>query len=170
LIGEHSGCPGEGRLIAKRKMAQHRMTHITAVDPNSGPASFAISKVSVGDYIALMKPRVMSLVVFTALVGLMVTPGHLHPAFGFAALLCIAIGASAAGALNMWYGRCRCGYVADLAAADTGWSGPAARGVRIRLYARNQLNCGVGPRCQLACCLAPCLHDLLLCRDLHHAA
>jgi len=103
LIGEHSGCPGEGRLIANRKMAEHCMTHINAVDPNSGPAGFAISKASVGDYIALMKPRVMSLVVFTALVGLMVTPGHLHSVLGFAALLCIAIGAGAAGALNMWY-------------------------------------------------------------------
>ena len=57
----------------------------------------------VGDYIALMKPRVMSLVVFTALVGLVVAPGHLHPVIGFAALLCIAVGAGAAGALNMWY-------------------------------------------------------------------
>jgi len=79
------------------------MTDITAVDQNSGPAAFTISEASVGDYIALMKPRVMSLVVFTALVGLMVTPGHLHPVLGFAALLCIAIGAGAAGALNMWY-------------------------------------------------------------------
>jgi heme o synthase len=50
-----------------------------------------------------MKPRVMSLVVFTALVGLVVAPGHLHPVLGFAALLCIAIGAGAAGALNMWF-------------------------------------------------------------------
>jgi heme o synthase len=57
----------------------------------------------VGDYIALMKPRVMSLVVFTALVGLVVAPGDLHPVIGFAALLCIAVGAGAAGALNMWY-------------------------------------------------------------------
>jgi protoheme IX farnesyltransferase len=55
------------------------------------------------DYVRLMKPRVMSLVVFTALVGLMVAPGHLHPVVGFAALLCIAIGAGASGALNMWY-------------------------------------------------------------------
>src|SRR4029434_5147963 len=61
------------------------------------------SLASVGDYIALMKPRVMSLVVFTALVGLAVAPGHLHPATGFTALLCIAVGAGAAGALNMWY-------------------------------------------------------------------
>jgi heme o synthase len=57
----------------------------------------------VGDYIALMKPRVMSLVVFTALVGLVVAPGHLHPVIDFAALLCIAVGAGAAGTLNMCY-------------------------------------------------------------------
>ncbi len=57
----------------------------------------------VGDYIELMKPRVMSLVVFTALVGLMVAPGHVHPVIGFVALLCITVGAGAAGALNMWY-------------------------------------------------------------------
>src|SRR6476660_7780695 len=58
---------------------------------------------SVGDYVALMKPRVMSLVVFTALVGLVIAPGHVHPVIGFTALLCIAIGAGAAGALNMAY-------------------------------------------------------------------
>jgi len=57
----------------------------------------------VGDYIELMKPRVMSLVVFTALVGLLIAPGHVHPVIGFAALLCITVGAGAAGALNMWY-------------------------------------------------------------------
>jgi heme o synthase len=57
----------------------------------------------VGDYVELMKPRVMSLVVFTALVGLLVAPGHVHPVIGFTALLCIAVGAGAAGALNMWY-------------------------------------------------------------------
>ncbi len=57
----------------------------------------------VGDYIALMKPRVMSLVVFTALVGLVVAPGHVHPVIGLTALICIAVGAGAAGALNMWY-------------------------------------------------------------------
>ena len=61
------------------------------------------SLASVGDYIALMKPRVMSLVVFTALVGLAVAPGSMHPLIGFTALLCIAVGAGAAGALNMWY-------------------------------------------------------------------
>ncbi len=55
------------------------------------------------DYLALMKPRVMSLVVFTALVGLAVAPGPINPMIGFTALLCIAVGAGAAGALNMWY-------------------------------------------------------------------
>ena len=57
----------------------------------------------VGDYLALMKPRVMSLVVFTALVGLVVAPGHVHPIIGFTAILCIAVGAGASAALNMWY-------------------------------------------------------------------
>jgi heme o synthase len=56
-----------------------------------------------GDYIELMKPRVMSLVVFTALVGLLVAPGHVHPVIGLTALICIAVGAGAAGALNMWF-------------------------------------------------------------------
>lgn len=57
----------------------------------------------VNDYLALMKPRVMSLVIFTALVGMIVAPGEIHPVIGFVALLLIAIGAGASGALNMWY-------------------------------------------------------------------
>ncbi|NNL34618.1 MAG: protoheme IX farnesyltransferase [Silicimonas sp.] len=56
-----------------------------------------------GDYVALLKPRVMSLVVFTALVGLLVAPVSLHPFEAFCAILFIAIGAGASGALNMWY-------------------------------------------------------------------
>ncbi len=58
---------------------------------------------SVGDFLALLKPRVMSLVVFTALVGMVAAPGSLHPALAVIGLLCIAIGAGASGALNMWY-------------------------------------------------------------------
>jgi heme o synthase len=61
------------------------------------------SHASVGDYVALMKPRVMSLVVFTALVGLLTAPGQLDPGRGFIAILCIAVGAGGAAALNMWY-------------------------------------------------------------------
>lgn len=57
----------------------------------------------VGDYWALLKPRVMSLVIFTALAGLVAAPGTLHPVLAVTALLCIAVGAGASGALNMWY-------------------------------------------------------------------
>ncbi len=56
-----------------------------------------------GDYFALLKPRVMSLVVFTGLAGMVVAPGHVHPLVAFTALLCIAVGAGASGALNMAY-------------------------------------------------------------------
>jgi|3_EtaG_2_1085321.scaffolds.fasta_scaffold00004_253 protoheme IX farnesyltransferase len=55
------------------------------------------------DFFELLKPRVMSLVIFTALVGIAVAPGGIHPVIGFTALLCIAVGAGASGALNMWY-------------------------------------------------------------------
>jgi len=58
---------------------------------------------SVADYFALLKPRVMSLVVFTAFAGLVLAPGSLHPWLATVALLAIAVGAGAAGALNMWY-------------------------------------------------------------------
>ncbi len=57
----------------------------------------------VSDYVALLKPRVMSLVVFTAFVGIVMAPGGINPALGLIALLCIAVGAGASGALNMWY-------------------------------------------------------------------
>lgn len=60
-----------------------------------------ISEADVADYIALLKPRVMSLVIFTALVGLVIAPGHVHPVLAITAILCIAVGAGASGALNM---------------------------------------------------------------------
>ena len=60
---------------------------------------------SAGDWLALLKPRVVGLVVFTGLVGLLVAPGHLHPVLAFTAVLCIAVAAGAAGAINMWYDR-----------------------------------------------------------------
>lgn len=58
---------------------------------------------SLGDYFALMKPRVMQLVVFTALVGLLAAPVNVHPVIAFASILFVAIGAGASGALNMWW-------------------------------------------------------------------
>ena len=68
------------------------------------PTSLApISLASPGDYFALLKPRVMSLVVFTALTGLMLAPARLNPVIGFISILAIACGAGAAGCLNMWW-------------------------------------------------------------------
>jgi protoheme IX farnesyltransferase len=55
------------------------------------------------DFWALTKPRVMSLVVFTALCGLLAAPGHIHPVIGFTAILCLAVGAGACGALNQYF-------------------------------------------------------------------
>ncbi len=62
-----------------------------------------ISEASAGDFFALLKPRVMSLVVFTAFSGLVLAPGSINPAIAAIAILCIAVGAGASGALNMWY-------------------------------------------------------------------
>jgi protoheme IX farnesyltransferase len=58
---------------------------------------------SVGDYFTLLKPRVMSLVIFTAFAGMVLAPGGIHPVLGLVALIAIAVGAGASGALNMWY-------------------------------------------------------------------
>jgi protoheme IX farnesyltransferase len=63
------------------------------------------SGAAVGDFFALLKPRVMSLVVFTGVAGMAVAPGHIHPVLAAVAVLCIAIGAGASGAINMWYER-----------------------------------------------------------------
>jgi hypothetical protein len=71
------------------------MTDIRSID---GP-----KEAGFGDFVQLLKPRVMSLVVFTALVGLLVAPVSLHPVESFAAILFIALGAGASGALNMWW-------------------------------------------------------------------
>jgi protoheme IX farnesyltransferase len=73
------------------------------IDSRSVAASRAADFAEARDYFALLKPRVMSLVVFTALVGIVRAPAELHPGLAFAALLCIAGGAGAAGALNMWW-------------------------------------------------------------------
>jgi len=72
------------------------LTTNTQVQTAEGEARF-------GDYVLLLKPRVMSLVVFTALVGLLVAPVPMNPMIGFTAILFIALGAGASGALNMWY-------------------------------------------------------------------
>jgi protoheme IX farnesyltransferase len=66
-------------------------------------SEFRLSEASARDYFELLKPRVMSLVVFTAFAGLVLAPGHINPVIGLIAILCIAVGAGASGALNMWY-------------------------------------------------------------------
>jgi heme o synthase len=66
-------------------------------------ATAGVSGGDVSDFIALLKPRVMFLVVFTALVGMVVTPSGVHPVIAFASLLMIAVGAGASGCLNMWW-------------------------------------------------------------------
>jgi protoheme IX farnesyltransferase len=71
------------------------MTDISAID-HSKQAGF-------GDFVQLLKPRVMSLVVFTAMVGLIVSPVAVHPFIAFTSILFIALGGGASGALNMWY-------------------------------------------------------------------
>ncbi|MGL6062439.1 MAG: heme o synthase [Bradyrhizobium sp.] len=76
---------------------------MSVVDHNAIELGPRISEAEVGDYLALLKPRVMSLVVFTALVGLMLAPVHVHPVLAFTSILCIAVGAGASGALNMAY-------------------------------------------------------------------
>jgi protoheme IX farnesyltransferase len=76
---------------------------VSVVDHNALGFGPRISEAEVGDYIALLKPRVMSLVVFTALVGLLMAPGYVHPVLAFTSILCIAVGAGASGALNMAY-------------------------------------------------------------------
>jgi len=66
-------------------------------------AGFRMSEATAGDFFALLKPRVMSLVVFTAFVGLVAAPVAINPLLAMIAILAIAIGAGASGALNMWY-------------------------------------------------------------------
>ncbi|MFP5075901.1 heme o synthase [Rhizobium sp. YIM 134829] len=77
-----------------------------AVIDTSAPldeAPVRLSEATARDFFALLKPRVMSLVVFTAVAGMVMAPGSINPVIGFVAILCIAVGAGASGALNMWY-------------------------------------------------------------------
>ncbi len=80
------------------------MSDITAAQGSSA-GIYAQTEASPADFVALLKPRVMSLVCFTGLVGLVLAPGPIHPVIAFTALLCIAVGAGASGAINMWCDR-----------------------------------------------------------------
>jgi protoheme IX farnesyltransferase len=76
----------------------------TLPGPLAQPAD-AFLETDYRDWITLLKPRVLTLVVFTGLIGLIVAPGHLHAVLAFTAILCITVGAGACGAINMWYDR-----------------------------------------------------------------
>ena len=86
--------------ISAAGLAPPRVERVRFVAAPSAPSTAAPA---IGDYIALLKPRVMSLVVFTGWVGLYLAPGHLNPVLAFTAVLCIAVAAGASGAINMWY-------------------------------------------------------------------
>ncbi len=81
------------------------MSQLLEAPPADATPLVAAPLATLGDYIEILKPRVTSLVVFTGLVGLAVAPGHLHPVLAAVAVLCIAVGSGAAGAINMWYDR-----------------------------------------------------------------
>ncbi len=76
---------------------------ITTGNLIGGRTMSEIGMAAPADYFELLKPRVMSLVIFTGLVGLVVAPGTINPIIAFVGLLCVAVGAGASGALNMWY-------------------------------------------------------------------
>ena len=79
---------------------------MTVIDNHAsldGEDKVYLSEAGARDFFELLKPRVMSLVVFTAFAGLLLAPGSINPVLGAIAILCIAVGAGASGALNMWY-------------------------------------------------------------------
>ncbi len=80
------------------------MSDIT-ISSAAGDDAVPAAGARVADFVELLKPRVMSLVVFSGFAGLMVAPGELHPVLAAVAILCIAVGAGASGAINMWYDR-----------------------------------------------------------------
>jgi protoheme IX farnesyltransferase len=81
------------------------VTELSEAPARTRVSSAGTAGAGVADYVEILKPRVMSLVVFTGFVGLAVAPRHLHPVLAAVAVLCIAVGAGAAGAINMWYDR-----------------------------------------------------------------
>src|SRR5215467_1922017 len=81
------------------------VSQFSQAGPAAGMRLAPASGAAVADYVEILKPRVMSLVVFTGIVGMALAPGHLNPVRALIAVLCIAVGAGAAGAINMWYDR-----------------------------------------------------------------
>ena len=148
-----------------RPLRRQRVPPATTIAADTG------STPALGDYFALLKPRVMSLVVFTGWAGLWLAPGHLHPLLAAVAVLCIAVAAGACGAINMWYDR-------DIdALMNRTRNRPLPAG---RMAPGDALGFGIflacaagrddGPRPQLGGGVAACAHHRLLCLRLHGLA
>jgi heme o synthase len=93
----------DGTSISSVGFPSAGLSPSAGVAPDDTARDAAAMGGDVSDYFALMKPRVMSLVIFTALVGMVAAPGSINPLLAGIGLLCIAVGAGASGALNMWY-------------------------------------------------------------------
>src|SRR6056297_187276 len=91
------------RMTGMMNPIQSAAPHAQSRYGGEGYETVVVSSGDARDFLALLKPRVMSLVVFTALTGMVVAQGAIHPVLAFAALLAIAVGAGASGCLNMWY-------------------------------------------------------------------
>ena len=85
--------------------AQTTLARYGSTEPAAAPQGAAVQDGDWRDFLTLLKPRVVTLVVFTGAAGLIAAPGGLHPVLAFTAVLCIAVGSGAAGAMNMWYDR-----------------------------------------------------------------
>src|SRR6267378_1970337 len=112
----------------------------------------------------------MSLVIFTALVGLVIAPGHFHPVLAFTSILCIAVGAGASGALNMWYESDIDALMSRTANRPIPRGRHARRSGDVRHDAGVFLGADARYPGQLVCRRAACVYDLFLRRDLHDGA
>ena len=100
--GPHEGSNEQGRAsLCSDKVPTVRSSSFPQDDVS---LNYAITS-TLSDYISLLKPRVMSLVLFTGFAGMMLNPAPIHPFIGIIAMLCIALGSGASGAINMWYDR-----------------------------------------------------------------
>ncbi len=144
---------------------------MSVIDDSSASGFVAISTAEPRDYLALVKPRVMQLVVVTALAGILLAPHPVNFVIGFASLLCIAVGAGASGALNMWYDSDIDAVMRRTSKRPIRWG--ALHDPRHWHSASSLRASRSGPLCLVANLLArrfARLHDLLLHRHLYDVA
>src|SRR5215471_9672592 len=122
------------------------VSQFSQAGPAAGMKILPASRAAVADYVEILKPRVMSLVVFTGIVGMALAPGHLNSVQALVAVLCIAVGAGAAGAINMWYDRDIDALMRRTALRPL----PAGRSARLRRRARGRRRARHGRGVELA--------------------